>query len=254
MTQWRAPDLVQDLFFRHLASFALSFTEFNQITGDTAGRSLSRAAKVVYSTDKYKRRGEFGELILHAIARDFFTAQPAVSKIYYKDSDNDTVKGFDSVHIVENDGEIELWLGEVKFYSDLKRAISDVTAELKLHLAGNFLKREFVAITNKLDAQWPHSQAVARMLDEANSLDDIVSSIVMPVLLTYNSKATQKWDVVGPDYLADLHEESQAALEDFRKKLNVPVSVTLQLILLPLEDKDRLTRLFHEKLKVWQHL
>jgi len=98
---WRVQDLVDDSFQRHLASFALSWTEFQKIDGESAGRALRRAAEVVYETNKYARRGEFGELFLHAIAKDFFGAQPAVSKIYYKDSRNDTVKGFDCVHIVE---------------------------------------------------------------------------------------------------------------------------------------------------------
>lgn len=251
---WRAADLVQDLFFRHLASFALSYTEFNSINGDTAGRSMSRAAKIVYDTDKYRKRGEFGELILHAITRDFFGAQPAVSKIYYKDSDNDTVKGFDSVHIVESNGKIELWLGEVKYYSQLSAAIRDVAIELKDHFDANFLKREFVAITNKLDPNWQHSETVATLLDSANSLDEIIDSIVVPILLTYESPTVKNSDAVGDEYIKKLREEAEQARINLLNKLDIPFDITVQLILLPLENKLRLTGMFHEKLKVWQHL
>lgn len=254
LSEWRATDLVQDLFHRHLASFALSFTEYNSVDGDTAGRSMSRAAKMVYSTDKYSKRGEFGELILHGIARDFFNAQPAVSKIYYKDSDNDTVKGFDSVHIVEADGKIELWLGEVKYYKKLSAAIRDVTAELKDHFASEFLKREFIAITNKLDQNWPHSETVADLLDSANSLDEIVDSLVVPVLLTYESSAAQSCNTLSDDYIVALTQEAEQARTSFNEKLDVPFTITIQLILLPVEDKSKLTEIFHEKLKIWQQL
>lgn len=254
LKEWRTADLVQDLLFRHLPSFALSYTEFNAIDGDTAARSLSRAAQVVYNTDKYKNRGEFGELILHGIVRDFFGAQPAVSKIYYKDSDNDTVKGFDSVHVVETPTEIELWLGEVKYYKDLSAAIRDVTQELKAHFDSNFLKREFVAITNKLDQNWPLAERVAGLLDSANSLDEIVTSLVIPVVLTYESSTVRTHDVVGEEYLAGLEQEAVAAKERFAEKLDVPYEVRIQLVLLPLKDKLKLTDEFHSKLKVWQQL
>lgn len=254
LTEWRTADLVQDLLFRHLPSFALSYTEFSAIDGDTAARSLSRAAQVVYNTDKYKNRGEFGELILHGIVRDFFGAQPAVSKIYYKDSDNDTVKGFDSVHVVETSSEIELWLGEVKYYKDLNAAIRDVAKELKDHFDSKFLKREFVAITNKIDQNWPLAVRVASLLDSANSLDEIVTSLVVPVVLTYESSTAQSHNVVSDEYLSGLAQEAAAARARFAEKLDVPFEVTIQLILLPLKDKLKLTEEFHSKLKVWQQL
>ncbi|WP_308492692.1 HamA C-terminal domain-containing protein [Microbacterium terrisoli] len=253
-TAWRGEDLASDLLQRHLASFALSYTEYAAIDGDTAGRSLSRAARIVYNTDKYQRRGEFGELILHAIARDFFGAQPAVSKIYYKDSANDTVKGFDSVHIVEIEGEVSLWLGESKYYSDLTRAIRDVTAELTLHFESGFLKREFIAITNKLDPNWPHTATVAQLLDSANSLDEIIDSIVVPVLVTYESPTVNGHDVVDEEYLRGLREEADDALKRFGEQLNLPVRLTIQLVLLPLNDKAALTEIFHRKLKAWQEV
>ncbi|MEI3544396.1 MAG: Hachiman antiphage defense system protein HamA [Alistipes communis] len=37
---------------------------------------LQEAAKTVYTTDKYKKRGEFGELILHLLLRDFCNTIP----------------------------------------------------------------------------------------------------------------------------------------------------------------------------------
>lgn len=251
---WRTPELVDDVFQRHLPSFALSFTDWNGINGDTAAKMLKKAAESVYSTQKYRRRGEFGELLLHAAVKDFFDAQPAVSKIHFKDSGNDTVKGFDCVHIIEHDGEIELWLGEVKFYKNLTKAIADSTDELKDHLAKDFLRREFVAITNKLDPQWPHAAKVSSLLDNARSLDEILSHLVIPVMLTYDSHAVNAHTVVDDVYIAELTLEVNKALQDFRDKLQVPYPVTLHLILAPLHDKDRLTNLFHQKLQVWKHL
>jgi Cap4 SAVED domain len=252
---WRATDLVDDLFSRHLASFALSYTDYRRIDGDTAAKLLRRAAETVYSTDKYKRRGEFGELILHAAVIDFFGALPAVSKIYYKDSDNDTVKGFDSVHIVPVGEQIELWLGEAKFYTDASSAARAAADSIGEHLERDFLKREFAAITNKIDPAWPEAQRVSDLIDSANSLDEIATSITMPVLLTYDSTAVDTWDRVSPEYISDLEQEAVSIWETFTGAMTTnSLPITLQLILVPLESKDRLQNLMHEKLRVWQHI
>jgi hypothetical protein len=64
-------------------------------------RLVKQAAKTVYTTDKYQRRGEFFELLPHALLREVFNSEPAISKIYYKSATIETVKGFDAVHIVE---------------------------------------------------------------------------------------------------------------------------------------------------------
>lgn len=47
----------------------------------------------------YLRRGEFGELILHLLLRDFHRTVPLLSKIYFKDAYGSTTHGFDAVHI-----------------------------------------------------------------------------------------------------------------------------------------------------------
>lgn len=108
---------------------------------------IRRAAKVVYDTKKFKKRGEFGELLLHAIVRQVHKSIPAISKIYYKTANTDTVKGFDAVHVVGPPNHMELWLGEAKFYNDIGGAIRDVVTELETHLGTDYLRAEFNLIT-----------------------------------------------------------------------------------------------------------
>lgn len=252
--RWRTAELVQDVFSRHLPSFALSFTDVNSIDGATAANMLRKAAKAVYATDKYKSRGEFGELLLHSAVKDFFGAVPAVSKIHFKDSPNDTVKGFDCVHIVENHDAVELWVGEVKYYKDLNSAIRDCVQELKDHLATGYLRSEFVAITNKLDPMAPFSSRVADLLDGANSLDQIIDHLVVPVMLTYDSPTVRKHSRVTHEYEEAIREESETAWQKFTNALDIPFPITLHLILVPLHDKDDLTARFQQKLELWQQI
>jgi hypothetical protein len=129
--EWRTDDFV-DFIMEWLPEFALNSRERENLVHENAVATLRKAAKLIYKSKKFANRGEFGELFLHAAIRSVFNSTPAISKIFYKSSHNETVKGFDCVHVVGPLDDLELWIGEVKFYSDLKKAVYDVIPELEL--------------------------------------------------------------------------------------------------------------------------
>lgn len=254
-SRWRAKELVRDFFRRHLNSFALNYSEWKIIDGDNAADALSRSARMVYGTDKYERRGEFGELFLHGILRDFYGAEPAVSKIYFLDGPNETAKGFDSVHVVFNDaGQLDLWLGEAKLYQSMTGAIGEIVTSLEDHIGQDFLRREFLAVFNKLDRAWPHFDELADLLDDNTPLGDIVGRLVMPVLLTYQSKAIEEHDKVDDDYVDALVAEARTAWQKFRDKMPADFPVTIYFIVLPLEKTAEVREIAHETLMAYQAL
>jgi hypothetical protein len=130
--KWRSEQLSRYLM-NWLPEFALSYSERKSINDTNSVEQIRHAAQVVYDTDKYERRGEFGELILHAMMRETIGTEPAISKIFFKDSVNATVKGFDAVHVLNTPKGLELWVGEVKFYKNITQAIADVIPELEAH-------------------------------------------------------------------------------------------------------------------------
>lgn len=250
---WREDAFVQDVFDRHLTSFALTYSELKKVDFEVAAPALRKAAKSVYATDKYKKRGEFGELLLHAVLRDFFAAEPAVVKIYYKTAANDTVKGFDGVHVVQNGDDIELWLGEAKFYTDVAAAVRDALASLRGHVQADFLRQEFVAITNHLDGEWEHADAVREALAPGRSLDEVVTSLVIPVCMTYDSDAVSGHEShLIPAYTDALANEAVDARAKFAAGIDFALDVRIVLILLPLESKESLVASMHTKLQAWQ--
>ena len=251
---WRDEALARDTFDRHLASFALPYSALTGVDHSTAAELLRRAAKAVYSTDKYRRRGEFGELLLHAICRDIFKSEPAISKITFKDSANDTVKGFDSVHVVATTDALELWLGEVKFYQDLARAVSDSAAELAEHLKTDYLRSEFVAVVNKLDPSWPHAQDLVRLLQPNTSLDQVFDVLTIPVLLTYDSRVVKANDRLCDAYIQGLRDEASIAWRSFAAKCDSRWKIRIRLVLLPMLQKVRLATLMQERLIAWQQV
>lgn len=250
--QWRHSALA-DFLMESLPDFCLTYSEYNEIGHESAVRMIRKAAKAVYSTDKFKNRGEFGELLLHVILKMTMRTLPAVSKIYYKDSANDTVKGFDAVHVVPSDTGLELWLGEVKFYADISAAIRDVASELDQHLAADYLRSEFVAILNKVDEHWPHAQQLMTLLDERTSLDQVFEACCIPVLLTYDGAATAEHEVFTDEYKAALIEEMRAIKERFENRVSA-VPHRIHLFLVPLRTKEILVQTLHQKLEALKGL
>lgn len=106
----------------YILEFALTYSELESIDPRDMRRMLKNIASAIYQSDKYKKRGEFDELILHVVIREIYDTISAISKIYNKDGLNDIVKGFDAVHINKENG-LELRLGEGKknlFYYKIK--------------------------------------------------------------------------------------------------------------------------------------
>ena len=247
---WRCNQFA-DHILEWLPEFALSPTEVLSIKSSNAVALIRKAARSIYATEKYRRRGEFGELLLHILMRQVFDTIPAISKIYYKDSANDTIKGFDAVHVLDTGSELELWLGEAKFYQSIRQAIRDVVKELHEHLDADYLRHEFALIGNKVEGTWPLSEALKELMHRNRTLDEVFARLCFPVLLTYDSPVVRKHDVSSDAYLSDLKNEFKKHYHAFNQA-GLPCSVRIHLFLLPLREKAELVRALDERLKSWQ--
>jgi len=247
--KWRAKRFSEHLM-EWLPEFALTYTELDELDHSNALRFLRKAAQVIYNTDKYSRRGEFGELILHAVIRQTMQTFPAISKVHFKDSANDTVKGFDCVHVVATQADLELWLGEAKFYADLSSAMNEAVSSLKKYFAADYLHSEFQAIVNKIDTGWPHADRLKQLLDPNTSLDQVFDVMCIPVLLTYDSDTVGGHAESTAAYKEAVVTELRAAHETFAGK-DLP-DIRVHLFLIPLGSKETLIAELHERLKALQ--
>lgn len=257
--QWRN-DQLADHVMEWLPEFALNYSELNEISHANALKMTKKAAKIVYQTEKYGLRGEFGEIFLHIAIRQIYETLPAVSKIYYKSSVNETVKGFDAVHVVKRGDDIELWIGETKFYESLTKAIYDVSKEIIEHLETDYLKSEFILIKNKIDPVWPEAEKLKSLLHENNSLDKVFSQVCIPILLTYDSDTVLKSKASDDEYKENIKSELIASYENLRNKLNLEYKnkfsqdfpLTVHVILVPLKEKKKLIAALDARLKALQ--
>ncbi len=252
LSEWRADQLARHLV-EWLPNFALTHSELESLTQYNMVNLVGRAARSVYDSARYQRRGELGELLLHVMLCQVFRTLPAISKYYYKDSPNDTVKGFDNVHVIVEHDELQLWLGEVKFYTDINAAIRDVVPEISAHLQRNYLRSEFTAIVNKLDPKWPHADKLRKLLDLNNSLDDIFDAVCIPVLLTYNSDVVGSHREVTTTFLAAFKTEVETHHHSFASG-TLPGGIRVHLFLFPMKSKTDLVAAFDSKLRACQQL
>lgn len=238
--------------------------------------------------DKYLKRGEFGELILHLLLRDFFHTVPLVSKIYFKDTDGGVVHGFDIVHIgpdISNPDENSIFLGESKLYSRKdgtagKHGVEDLAGDIEAHFSRDFLNREITLIGKKKHSFVPADE----LLDDANKaeykefleqkkkwfdllskvekdemkLQDFLSSVTVPLVCTYQSELFNTHsDETTEEFKAEYNQELERLKAHFDLKINAIPNVVGQptrtklnivLLLLPVPSKKQLIKLLHQKL------
>ncbi len=103
------------------------------------------------SDEQKLKYGFYGEIILYCILLIHFKSPPAIARgHFYNILENSETKGYDSYHLIEKDGCLELWFGEVKFYQCYKAAITGkngAVSNLKKAISDDYLNKNLIAIS-----------------------------------------------------------------------------------------------------------
>ncbi len=207
--------------------------------------------------DKYLRRGEFGELILHLILRDHFNTIPLLSKIYFKDSLGHTVHGFDCVHIEPETK--TLWLGESKLYLDPRRGLSELIKDIEEHFKVDYLDSEFGLIAKRIKHfdNIPDSDHWKRIFSSSTKLKDKLNEICIPLLCTYSCELFSKYDdEENPSFIEEYEDKIRKLQKYFDDRNNHPLKSKLRIIviLFPVQCKKTLVKKLHHKLSLLQSI
>lgn len=240
-----------DVIMRAITEFAFGYHEGEGIPHTLVFEKIREAANIIYQTDKYQKRGEFGELILHLLLRDFHNTIPLISKIYFKDSPNAVVHGFDAVQITVEEGNKKLWLGESKFYKTGSDGIDELVQDLVHHVNGDFLRKEFELLYKKLPNQIPEIEYWRDLMDKHTTLEEIFDNIVIPMVCTYSSKIFETHTDATDEFFEAFIKECNELNSRFDGK-KIKTDVEILLLLLPVPDKNELNAALHNKLKAYQ--
>lgn len=202
------------------------------------------------------KRGEFGELLLHLILRDFKGTIPLISKVYFKDTPGVPAHGFDAVHISPD--EKILWLGESKLYSDCKRGLNELIKDLESHITTDYLNDQFVIIKKNLDNNSiPQRNEWIDTLNNCSKLGDKLNMINIPMLCTYTDSIYELYDNLNDSEAIKYYELKVKELNEyFKEKNSMPLKDRLNIILMlfPIRDKKELVINLHRRLWHMQNI
>ena len=179
------PQEIAKVIYNGIVEFALNEYEINY---DDLEREQRRAilSRIRYNptadNSAKLKYGFYGEVLLDLILRVFLqTSVVAARGYFYSPIENSEAKGFDAFHLLERDGNIDLWFGEAKFYLRYKDAITPVMEKLGTSLSDGYLNRNLGPFTRN------YTQTVKRAADNKRRYAPGEGSIP-PVLLSGVSK------------------------------------------------------------------
>lgn len=211
--------------------------ELAVLSPNTAVAVVRQAAARIFKVDA-RSRGEAGELLLHASCRQEFKTTQLVARLYYKSSQDEQIHGFDCVHFRKNpDGKVELWLGEAKFYSSVDDAIAKARKSIKGHLDRGFLEAQKTLILPKIENEDANlAREVQHLLHRNTPIDDLVASMIVPVLIACDSVAVSEAKSLTAEYLQGAKQE-MINVSNRLKKGSPFSTIKIQPIYVPLKSK-----------------
>ena len=239
---------------------------------------VSEAANRLYQTDPYKamfeyyvnnnrdpelvekvrkleenNRGEFGELLLHLLLRDFKGTKTLMSKVYFSDSRGVPAHGFDAVHYIPESK--QLWLGESKLYSDGKGGLRNLVDDIRKHLTRDYMHDQFVVIEKNIKCQTnPDKDEWINKFHKNERLADMIDGLNLAMLCLYPHDIYQKQLNEELNQLESLeyHKANIRELKDYFDRINTcPIrdKVHIVLLMFPVKDKVEFVKKLH--LKLW---
>ena len=266
--------------FDAIPFFALGQNKALEISKDSPRKAVKQGIKLLYDVkeireankdyltnpklkfdDKYLKRGESGELILYYLLQEKLGKPQLISKLYFKDSYNSVVHGFDAVHFDKNSK--ELWIGESKFYIDKNSALRDLVDDLYKHFNIDFFNQEFAIIKRRFGDLGIQDDDISTLVDPQTKLLSKIININACFFALFDSEIVNSFsyeagtDKPSQHFLDVLKKAVEKTKVDFDKKISTyPYKdmLKIHLFLFPVNSKYKLIQALHDKLKREQGL
>lgn len=235
---WRHKRLAEHLF-DWLPDVALRPAERLALLHEP-NKTLARSCRRLFDTDDASKRGEVGEVLLHAACRQEFGTAPFVARLFYKMRSNDSVTSVDVVHVLynEEDAKLELWLGEAKLYDDVQQARYKALSSVEPLWDPDFLTEMKALIGPKIEETAPYERELAWLFEEETSLDQIIQRIVVPICIAADFDATKSSASRTAEYIEAVEKELNATKQYLAAR--IPTEVAFVVIFVPLDCKLKL--------------
>jgi len=194
------------------------------------------------ATELAKRKlGIYGEALLYSILKEKYKTDTLVSRGYFYDIQKKSeVTGYDSFHLIEKEGEIQLWFGETKFYEDCKSAINSVFNSIEKAISDDYLiNTNFTTILQSKGNIVDKNSKIYKILDKwdkciienlEQELIDNNIKLVYPILITF--------DKINNDYNETIKTAINHINDNFNHLTfdNISLEYSIFFILVPIDD------------------
>lgn len=200
------PKEISRIIYNGIVEFAINEYEIDYTTLEREQRKviLSRLRYNPAASDDAKLKyGFYGEVLLDLILRVFLKTSVLVARGYfYSPIENSEAKGFDAFHLMDRDGNIDLWFGEAKFYSQYKRAITAVLEKLSTSLSDGYVNRNLLAIIDERTHISTHNVQLKKLLKsweenpDINLAEEIKNRgirLIYPIFIAYQKSITDQY-------------------------------------------------------------
>ncbi|MGR3795592.1 HamA C-terminal domain-containing protein [Vannielia sp. SX4] len=212
-------------------------------------KTLAQACRRVFDVEDPDKRGEIGEVLLHAACRQEYGTAPFVARLFYKMRSNDSVTSVDVAHVLQNadTGKLELWLGEAKLYKDIAQARYKALESIKPLWDPEFLEEMKALIGPKIDSGAGYGEELSWLFADETSLDQVIDRIVIPICIAADFDPTKGAASRDAAYIEAVKEELEKTKEYFGS--SVPEGVRFAVILVPLDCKKKIENHFNAKVQ-----
>jgi hypothetical protein len=192
-------DSLSEIIYNSIVEY--SFNEFD-IQGKDYNNlhAVALKTKLKYNPDAEETTkisyGFHGETILYCMLYAKLNAKPVISRGYfYNPLESSETKGYDSYHLIEQNGVTELWFGEVKFRNSHSSGVKSALESIEKAISDDYLSSNFLAITNHKNNFNISGSIVETIINqwEENPIINIIEEIrkndiklIYPIIILYN--------------------------------------------------------------------
>lgn len=195
-------DSLAEIIYNSIVEY--SFNEFDIVGKDYDKlHAIALKTKLKYNPDAEETTkisyGFHGETILYCMLYAKLNAKPVISRGYfYNPLESAETKGYDSYHLIEQNGVTELWFGEVKFRNTHSSGVNSALDSIEKAISDEYLSSNFLAITNHKNNFNITGSKVETIINqwEENPIVDIIEEIkkhdiklIYPIIILYDESS-----------------------------------------------------------------
>lgn len=243
---WRRQELIEHLldWLPEMTLPPSTLANFDHLAARRLPKEALKALERHGSVDMHQI---VAALMLHAILRHHFGAEPIACRIFVRVGGN---MRSTSAHIIQTREREEIWLGRSKLITAATHhaMVDGVLEELRTALARDVLVEEREIIVQLREPRHLRSDRLGPVLDTTAKTSDLLRVLRLPVLIAYDSATLSPG--FDPEYVKRLREKVELEYARIKARIGRELEkVEVAMFLVPVECAKTLASEFEKRLR-----